>query len=116
MLASSTYRGERMTAAADTPYGAAVDLAEFLVAKGVPFRDAHAVVGALVRQSIDDGVDLVALVEQHDALGAEAAALLAPGIAVTRRTTPGGAGPHAIGPQLERFAALLASDRERVAG
>ena len=68
-----------MTAAADSPYGAAVDLAEFLVAKGMPFRDAHAVVGALVRQSIDDGVELVALVERHDALGAGAAALLAPG-------------------------------------
>ena len=115
MLASSTYRGEHMTAAADSPYGAAVDLAEFLVAKGVPFRDAHAVVGALVRQSIDDGIDLVALVEQHDALGADAAALLAPGVAVTRRTTPGGAGPLAIGPQIERFAARLESDRERVA-
>jgi argininosuccinate lyase len=116
MLASSTYRGERMTAAADSPYGAAVDLAEFLVAKGMPFRDAHGVVGALVRQSIDDGADLVALVEQHDALGADAAALLVAGVAVTRRTTPGGAGPLAIGRQLERFAARLESDRERVAG
>lgn len=116
MLASSTYRGERMTAAADSPYGAAVDLAEYLVAKGVPFRDAHAVVGSLVRRSIDDGVDLVSLVAQHEALGADAAALLAPGIAVTRRTTPGGAGPFAVAPQLERFAARLESDRERVAG
>ncbi|MEO8695196.1 MAG: argininosuccinate lyase [Acidimicrobiales bacterium] len=116
MLASSTYRGERMKAAADSPYGAAVDLAEFLVAKGMPFRDAHAVVGALVRQSIDDGADLFALVEQHDELGADAAALLAPGVAVTRRTTPGGAGPLAVATQLERFAARLGSDRERVAG
>jgi len=116
MLASSTYRGERMTSAADSPYGAAVDLAEFLVARGMPFRDAHAVVGALVRQSIDDGADLVALVEHHDALGADAAALLAPGVPVTRRTTPGGAGPVAITSQLERFAARLALDRERVAG
>ena len=116
MLASSTFRGDRMTAAADSPYGAAVDLAEFLVANGMPFRDAHAVVGALVRQSIDDGEDLVGLVERHEALGADAAALLAPGVAVTRRTTPGGAGPHAIGPQLERFAARLLSDGERVDG
>src|SRR5205809_401192 len=105
MLASSTYRGERMTDAADSPYGAAVDLAEFLVAKGVPFRDAHAVVGALVRQSIDDGVDLVDVVKGHEALGAEAAALLAPGVAVTRRTTAGGAGPAAVGVQLQSFAA-----------
>jgi argininosuccinate lyase len=114
MLASSTYRGERMTEAADTPYGAAVDLAEFLVANGMPFRDAHAVVGALVRQSIDDGVDLVDLVKDHDALGAEAAALLAPGVAVTRRTTPGGAGPAAVAVQIERFAARLLSDRQRL--
>ncbi|HUP75384.1 MAG TPA: argininosuccinate lyase [Acidimicrobiales bacterium] len=116
MLASSTYRGDRMTAAADSPYSAAVDLAEFLVAKGVPFRDAHAVVGALVRESIDDGADLVALVEKHDALGPDAAALLVAGVAVTRRSTPGGAGPLTIGRQLERFAARLESDRERVAG
>ena len=116
MLASSTYRGDRMTAAADSPYGAAIDLAEFLVAKGVPFRDAHAVVGALVRQSVDDGADLVGLVEHHEALGAEAAALLGAGVAVTRRSTPGGAGPLAIGPQLERFAARLESDRERITG
>ena len=116
MLASSTYRGDRMTAAADSPYAAAVDLAEFLVAKGMPFRDAHAVVGALVRQSIDEGDDLVGLVQRHEALGADAAALLAPGVAVTRRTTPGGAGPHAIGHQLERFAARLVSDGERLEG
>ena len=114
MLASSTYRGDRMTAAADSPYGAAVDLAEFLVAKGMPFRDAHAVVGALVRQSIDDGADLVDLVDRHDALGREASALLAPGVAVTRRSTSGGAGPTAVGLQIERFAARLVTDRERL--
>ena len=116
MLATSTYRGDRMTAAADSPYAAAVDLAEFLVAKGVPFRDAHAVVGAVVRQSIDGGDDLVGLVQRHEALGADAAALLAPGVAVTRRTTPGGAGPRTLGHQLERFAAQLVSDGERLEG
>jgi argininosuccinate lyase len=114
MLASCSYRGDRMTAAADSPYGAAVDLAEFLVAKGMPFRDAHAVVGSLVRQSIDDGADLVDLVDRHDALGREASALLAPGVAVTRRSTPGGAGPSAVRPQIERFAARLVTDRERL--
>ena len=100
---------------ADSRTAAATDLAEFLVANGTPFREAHAIVGALVRESIDDGADLVALVEQHDALGPDAAALLAAGVAVARRTTPGGAGPLAIGPQFERFAARLESDHERIA-
>jgi argininosuccinate lyase len=115
MLATCTFQGDRMRAAADGPASAATDLAEFLVAKGTPFREAHAIVGALVRQSIDDGVDLAGLVVGHDLLGRDAAALLAPGMAVTRRRTPGGAGPDAIVPQLERFAARLEADRERVA-
>jgi argininosuccinate lyase len=114
MIATCTFRGDRMRAAADSPYGAATDLAEFLVAKGTPFREAHAIVGALVRQSIDGDVALDQLVERHDALGAEAAALLAPGVSVTRRRSPGGAGPDALGAQLGRFAARLEADRERV--
>ena len=40
-----------MAAAADDPMLAATDLAELLVAGGMPFREAHAVVGALVRES-----------------------------------------------------------------
>ena len=40
-------------------------------------------------------------------LGAEAAALLEPGVSVTRRTTPGGAGPAAVEEQLERFRTRL---------
>jgi argininosuccinate lyase len=115
MLATSTYLGDRMRAAADSPASGATDLAEFLVAKGTPFREAHAIVGALVRQSIDEGAELAQLVEAHDALGPDAAALLAPGVAVARRRTPGGAGPAAIGTQLERFTARLETDHERVA-
>ena len=40
----------RMRAAADVPASSATDLAEHLVRGGMPFREAHAVVGALVRQ------------------------------------------------------------------
>src|SRR5687767_1162786 len=54
MLASTTFRLDRMQAAADTPAAAAVDLAELLVANGMPFRDAHHVVGGLVRRSLDE--------------------------------------------------------------
>ena len=92
-----------MQAAADTPFAAAVDLAEWLVERGMPFRQAHAVVGALVRDAVERHVPLAELVEAHPALGAEAVELLAPGVAVTRRTTPGrrrpraGGGPAATG-------------------
>ena len=47
--------------------------------------------------------------------GADAVALLEPGVAVTRRTTPGSAGPEAVAVQIERFAHRLEADRIRAA-
>ncbi|MEQ1788205.1 MAG: argininosuccinate lyase, partial [Acidimicrobiales bacterium] len=104
----------RMQAAADSPYAAATDLAEHLVVQGTPFRDAHAIVGGLVRDSIERGVPLTDLVAAHPSLGDDAARLLEPGVAVTRRTTPGGGGPAAVAVQLERFRTRLQIDRGRV--
>ena len=56
-----------MQAAADTPYVAATDLAEQLVLTGMPFREAHAIVGALVRDSLERQVPLADLVAAHPA-------------------------------------------------
>ncbi|HEX6424810.1 MAG TPA: argininosuccinate lyase [Acidimicrobiales bacterium] len=114
LYASLAFRPEQMQAAADSPYAAATDLAELLVERGTPFRDAHALVGALVRDSLERHVPLVELVEAHPGLGAEGAALLEPGRAVTRRTTAGGAGPDPVADQLERFARRLDADAERI--
>ena len=47
-------------------------------------------------------------------LGPDAAALLEPGVAVTRRTTPGGGGPEPVARQLDRFRARLAADHSRL--
>jgi argininosuccinate lyase len=115
MIGTLTFRTEVMAAAADSPAAAAVDLAELLVSNGMPFRDAHAVVGTLVRRSLAGEGSLADLVAANDVLGPDAAALLASGVAVTRRTTPGGAGPAAVADQLVRFRQRLAADRERVA-
>jgi argininosuccinate lyase len=104
----------RMQAAADGPAAAAVDLAEWLVERGMPFRQAHVVVGGLVRDSIERHVPLAELVEANPSLGEEAAALLEPGVAVRRRTTPGGAGPASVAAQLERFVHRLEADRYRI--
>ncbi|MGQ0433948.1 MAG: argininosuccinate lyase [Microthrixaceae bacterium] len=104
----------RMQAAADSPYAAATDLAEHLVLGGTPFRTAHAIVGEIVRESIEQGTPMADLVAAHPALGPDAVALLAPGVSVTRRTTPGGAGPAAVALQMERFRAQLSADRERL--
>ena len=71
------------------PYMAATDLAELLVEPGMPFREAHALVGGLVRDSLERHVPLAELVAAHPDLGAEGAALLEPGVPVGRRRTAG---------------------------
>ena len=56
---------------------------------------------------------LAELVEQDENLGPDALGLLGPGVSVKRRTTPGGAGPDAVAPQLEAFrSAVDAAKRE----
>ncbi len=114
LIETLEFDGERMRVAADTPTSSATDLAEHLVEQGTPFRDAHAIVGAVVRESLDTGADLADLVRAHPALGEAAVGLLAPGMAVTRRTTRGGAGPEAVHRQMERFRARLDEDGARI--
>ena len=114
LLSTVRFHTDRMEAAADAPASAAVDLAEFLVAAGTPFREAHVLVGGLVRDSIERGVPLGELVEAHPQLGGEAAALLEPGVPVTRRTTPGGAGPKPVAEQLARYRVHLEAEEERI--
>ena len=113
-MATVTFDAARMQEAANGPAVAAVDLAEWLVEQGMPFRQAHGVVGGLVRDSLERHVPLAELVEAHPALGADAVPLLDPGVAVTRRTTPGGAGPAAVEIQMERFVRRLEADRGRL--
>lgn len=114
LLGSSEFRFDEMARAADSPESSATDLAEWLVERGVPFRDAHAVVASVVRESLESDVSLADLVAAHPRLGREAVALLGPGVAVTRRTTRGGGGPAAVAVQLENFGNRLVTDRDRL--
>ena len=114
LLATVGFDLDRMRVAADSQEAAAVDLAEWLVARGTPFRQAHGIVASIVRDSLERHVPLPELVEGHPDLGSEAVALLEPGVAVTRRTTPGGAGPKPVADQLRNLRRRLEIDGERV--
>ncbi len=113
MLATATWVPERMQAAADAESTAATDLAEWLVQRGTPFRVAHAIIGAHVRRALAGEASLRSLVSADPLLGPDAAALVAPGVSVNRRVTPGGAGPPAVAAQIKRFAEHV--DRLRAA-
>src|SRR5215218_9416234 len=58
MLAGISFHRERMAAAAGDEFTAATDVADALVREGVPFREAHGIVGTLVRTAVDRGKQL----------------------------------------------------------
>ena len=93
----------KMVAAASDESLMAVDLADFLVRQGVPFREAHARIAALVASSLETGTALSQLVRETDGLGEEAAALCDYTKALEARVSRGSGGPKAVAEQLERF-------------
>ncbi len=113
MVSTLVFNTQAMAAQADSPYSAATDLADHLVRGGMPFREAHGVVGALVRAALAGEGALVDLVTASPDLGAEAAGLLAPGASVRQRTSPGGGAPEAVVAQLARADERLRLDQER---
>lgn len=114
MFKTAKFSTERMQQSADTPASVATDLAEWLVMKNVPFRQAHAIVGELVRRALDGEAALVDLVRSSPHLGEEAVGLLDKGVSVTRRTTPGGAGPAPVESQLKDLSMRINTDKSRL--
>ncbi|HEY8648058.1 MAG TPA: argininosuccinate lyase [Candidatus Limnocylindria bacterium] len=79
----------------------ATDLADHLVARGVPFREAHEVVGKIVRDRLVQGKDLVGLtaaeLRGHDArFGDDAAAATSVDASLAARRSPGGTAPERV--------------------
>ena len=58
MLGAIAFRRERLEDAASDEFLAATDIADLLVRKGMPFREAHGVVGGLVRTAVEAGKEL----------------------------------------------------------
>jgi len=102
-LESMRVNTERMRAGIDASM-LATDLADYLVRKGVPFRDAHGIAGQAVRVSTGKGVPLDELSpDDWKALGpfdADVAALFDPMKSVENRNVLGGTAPDAVKDQL----------------
>jgi argininosuccinate lyase len=102
------FETERLARAVGEGFLVATELADYLAAKGVPFRRAHDVAGALVRKAMDKGVELADL--GLDELKAEAPEFeadvkdwLDPLRAVDRRDLPGGPARGRILAEIERL-------------
>lgn len=109
MIATATFNVDVMTKGADAEALVATDVAEWLVQRGMPFREAHAVVGKVVRDALESHTPMVDIVKNHPQLGADAARLFLPGVAVANRRSPGAGGPVASTVQQQRLLAEIAA-------
>jgi len=113
MIGSVTFRTERMRAAAEAGFATATDLADWLVrARGVPFREAHHIVGATVKAAEEVGLALDALPLDRlraidDRLGEDARAVLSVEASVASRTSHGGTAPDQVRARVAEAKAAL---------
>ena len=90
----------------------ATDLADFLVSRGVPFREAHAIVGQLVRDAEQRGLPLsrlpLTVYRQHSPhFDASVFEMFDPQASLARRNVEGGTGSQAVEQQLEKARNVL---------
>jgi argininosuccinate lyase len=115
-IAELTFRPERMKGAL-TSSMMATDLADYLVEKGVTFREAHAAVGKLVREAEECRCELNTLpfesfTAAHSAFDREVFDALSAVRSVERREVDGGTGPGAVRAQIEAARASLVERRD----
>lgn len=106
MVATLTVKGKVTRHAADGGYMLATDLADYLVGKGVPFREAHVIMGRLVQYSVEKGKTFrdLSLSEYKSSsqLFEEDVYNVTAEISIAARNVPGGTAPEQIAQQLGR--------------
>jgi argininosuccinate lyase len=98
MMPALELNREQMTRAAHQGFSTATDLADYLVRKGIPFRDAHEIVGRAVHHGIESGKDLSAMTLEElqgfsSSIGADVFEVLTLEGSLAARNHPGGTAP-----------------------
>lgn len=119
MLRGLTVRRENMRRAAAGGFTNATDMADYLVRKGLPFRQAHAVVGQCVQYCLQHGRDLLDLTDDElqsfsPLIGPDVRQAIAIETCVAQRDSFGGTSPRQVQSALARAAAALAANRRSV--
>ena len=116
MLPTLRFDAERGRSAATASFALATDVADYLVKRGVPFRDAHAVVGRLVATCEQSGraLDQLTLDEYRAAHAAFEADVLEIDLdaSLDARDAPGGTAPRAVAAQRQEALGRLEAERQ----
>ena len=107
MLRTTSFKKEEMERSAGLGFTNATDLADYLVGKGLPFRDAHHVSGSLVGKCVKenralDDLSLEELKAAHPAFEEDIYEAIALSTCVERRSLRGGPAPSAVEDSINR--------------
>ena len=99
------FRSERLNQAVEEDFSNATDVADYLVGRGVPFREAYQLVGAVVKRCLEEGcllrdLSLSAWKDLHPAFESDLFDALAPVAVVAARRSEGGTGFERVDEQL----------------
>jgi len=116
-LAATGFRVARLREAAQDPALVATEVADYLVAQDIPFREAHEIVGKLLRAAEQDGksireLPLERLREFSPVFGREVETVLTLESALARRGIAGGTAPGAVRAALKEFQSRLVQIEE----
>ncbi|MGC4191807.1 MAG: argininosuccinate lyase [Thermomicrobiales bacterium] len=123
MIRTATFNNERMAAAAIDDFTLATDAADLLAKRGVPFREAHEVIGSLVGRCVREGKTFADLTDEewsavHPVFAEEKPPLDAL-TSIAGRDVPGGTAPNRVNAALEAaeqqlgvYATWLAENRQ----
>jgi argininosuccinate lyase len=121
MIATLTFHRERLESLAPQGFALATDIAEWLVRHGVPFRVAHEVAGACVRECETRGIELwdlsdddFARISEH--LSPDVRSVLSVPGSLASRNAVGGTAPERVAQQLAAARQRLAAARDWTAG
>ncbi|BCS87677.1 argininosuccinate lyase [Pseudodesulfovibrio sediminis] len=114
MLRQIEYVPEKMAATVKKGFLNATELADYLAAKGMPFREAHHITGAAVAHAEAKGIgledmDIAEFKQFSEDIEEDVFDVLDYTAAIERRTSPGGTGPDSVNVQIVRLKEWLAA-------
>jgi argininosuccinate lyase len=113
-MSEITIKADNMKQAAIAGYTTATDLADYLVRKGIAFRDAHEIVGKAVRYCIEQNTELAdlelrQLQQFSDSIGEDIIEVLSLQGSLSSRNHIGGTAPEQVRAAVQRARASLDS-------
>jgi argininosuccinate lyase len=117
-LAATRFRADKLREASADPSLVATEIADYLVHRGVPFREAHEIVGNVLRAAEQEGktireMQLERLKAFSAAFGDDLNSMLTLDSALARRSVPGGTAPSSVRAALDEFKARIKERQEK---